>query len=73
MDGVSAAQKNRVCQDAQDGVEHGAKRAAASRPRKRRRVRAAREAQLPGQHDEAMDRREPRQGGRDGHIFNKLI
>ena len=42
MDYLLAIQENRLCQDAQDGVQHGAEHTAALRPRQR--------CQFPGVH-----------------------
>ena len=41
MDYLLAIQENRLCQDAQDGVQHGAEHTAALRPRQWRRVPGA--------------------------------
>ena len=41
MDYLRAIQENRLRQDAQDGVQHGAEHTAALRPRQRRRVPGA--------------------------------
>ena len=69
MDDLQAAQENRLCQDAQDGVEHCAEHPTPIRPGQRRRVPASGGAQLPGQHAQALPHRESRQGRREREGF----